>query len=80
MTIEAIRMQMSVTRQIPDSLVALQPVPALPDPFTQEPFHYLVQDSDDKLSILLSSRAPQTWPTEYRERRLTFETATEAKP
>ena len=63
MTLEAIRMYASEhDGQLPTSLDQLTTVPAMPDPFTNKPFDYRVEDIDGKTTLILTAAGP----TNYR--------------
>ena len=72
MTLEAIRMHVAEhDGELPDSLADLSPVPALPDPFSGEPFEYRVEDVDGRQRVTLRAAGPKSYRP-MRELRFEF--------
>lgn len=61
MTLEAIRMYVAENNKLPDSLLQLAPVPAFLDPYTGEPFQYLIEESDAGPVVTLKSAGPASY-------------------
>lgn len=61
MTLEAIRLYAAQHNgELPKSLDELTVAPALPDPYTNQPFGYRVEKIDDKLVMTLTAAGPRT--------------------
>ncbi|MEQ9407067.1 MAG: hypothetical protein RIK87_05050 [Fuerstiella sp.] len=62
MTLEALRMHAAANGgQLPASLDQLDPVPALPDPYSGQPFGYQVQSSDEHTTVTLTAAGPRAF-------------------
>lgn len=62
MTLEAIRLHAARhDGSLPKSLNDLHPVPAMPDPYTAEPFDYKVEDVDDGQLVTLTAEGPKNY-------------------
>ncbi len=70
MTIEAIRMHVAKHKNVPATLRELREVPAMDDPFTQQPFEFSVTQSDRFYEVTLSSNAYDSisWKKDLRVR------------
>ena len=69
MTVEALRMHAATHEgKLPESLDQLDPVPAMPDPYTGKPFGYRVESIDGRSTVILTADVPATAETlrEYR--------------
>ena len=69
MTVEALRMHAATHEgKLPESLDQLDPVPAMPDPYTGKPFGYRVESLDGRAIVILTANVPATAETlrEYR--------------
>jgi len=69
MTVEALRMHAATHEgKLPESLDQLDPVPAMPDPYTGKPFGYRVESIDGRSTVILSADVPASAETlrEYR--------------
>ncbi len=59
MTLEALRMHVAVHGQLPESLSDLDPVPAMPDPYTGELFEYQKESTAMGTVVILRAAGPQ---------------------
>lgn len=62
MTLEAIRMYVADNNKLPESLDQLTSAPAFLDPYTGEPFEYIIDESDQGPGITLKAAGPKTYP------------------
>ena len=59
MTVEALRMHAATHEgKLPESLDQLDPVPAMPDPYTGKPFGYRVESIDGRAIVILTADVP----------------------
>ena len=59
MTLEAFRMHVATHNgELPESLDALSPVPAMPDPYTNKPLGYKIETSGDVKTVVLTAAGP----------------------
>ncbi|MCA9063445.1 MAG: hypothetical protein KDA96_10310 [Planctomycetaceae bacterium] len=61
MTLEAIRMHAATRHSLPATLDQLSPVPALPDPWVNQPFEYSVEEVDGHSVVTLEAAGPLSW-------------------
>lgn len=62
MTLEAIRMHVDVTGELPKQLEDLKDAPAFPDPYTGLPFGYSTSRSPEGTVVTLKSAGPENYP------------------
>lgn len=61
MTVEALRMHAATHEgKLPESLDQLDPVPAMPDPYTGKQFGYRVESIDGRTIVILTGEVPAT--------------------
>ncbi len=74
MTIEALRMHAAAhDGQLPKRLEELDPVPALPNPYSGQPFDYRVEADSDAQLVILSADVPANLKQYFKEIRVRFE-------
>ena len=70
MTVEALRMHAATHEgKLPESLDQLDPVPAMPDPYTGKQFGYRVESIDGRTIVILTADVPATAEV-HREYRI----------